>query len=103
MRLAARTDQNHKEIVNAFRKLGASVLSLASMGRGVPDLLVAKDWVTWLIEVKTLKGKETFDQVHFAIDWKGKREIVRTIADVESVVKRMQQESRGIDKLLLNS
>jgi len=103
MRTAARTDQNHKEIVNAFRKLGASVLSLASMGRGVPDLLVAKDWVTWLIEVKTLKGKETFDQVHFAIDWKGKREIVRTIEDVKSVVKRMQQESRGIDKLLLNS
>ena len=103
MRTAARTDKNHKERVAAFRKLGASVLSLASMGRGVPDLLVAKDWVTWLIEVKTLKGKETFDQVHFAIDWKGKREIVRTIADVESVVKRMQQESRGIDKLLLNS
>ena len=41
MRRAARVDSNHIEIVKAFRKLGCSVLSLASLGKGVPDLLVA--------------------------------------------------------------
>ena len=33
-------DANHKEIVDAFEALGASVLDLSDMGCGVPDLIV---------------------------------------------------------------
>jgi Holliday junction resolvase len=52
MRKYARTDRNHKEIVNALRSIGCSVLSLAALGKGVPDLLVARKYKTILIEVK---------------------------------------------------
>lgn len=40
MRRAARTDANQTAIVEALRKCGASVQSLAAVGKGVPDLLV---------------------------------------------------------------
>ena len=73
MRRNARIDKNHPEIVEAFRKLGASVLSLAPLGRGVPDLLVAIGGVTWLMEIKYKKGKENDLQIEWAENWKGAR------------------------------
>lgn len=51
-RYARRVDANHAEIVVALRAACYSVLSLAAMGRGVPDLLVARDGRAWLVEVK---------------------------------------------------
>ena len=90
MRRAARVDGNHAEIVDCFKKLGCSVLSLAPLGKGVPDLLVAIKGITWLVEVKMPKGKETADQIEFAATWKGCRAIVRDFAGVESTVKTMK-------------
>jgi len=52
MRRAARVDRNHQEIVTALRACGATVESLASMGGGMPDLLVARGGVNYLLEVK---------------------------------------------------
>lgn len=90
MRRAAKIDGNQTELVEAFRTLGCSVLSLAAVGKGVPDLLVATHGITWLVEVKMLKGKETLDQVEFAANWQGCRAIVRDVAGVETVVKTMR-------------
>jgi len=90
MRRNARIDKNHPEIVEAFRKLGASVLSLAPLGRGVPDLLVAINGVTWLIEIKSKKGKENDLQLEWAENWKGARAVVRDTQGVETVVKTMR-------------
>lgn len=52
MRLKARIDANHGEIVKALRQAGCSVQSLAQLGKGVPDLLVARNGKMWLMEVK---------------------------------------------------
>ena len=52
MRRAAKIDANHNEIVDALRSVGASVQSLASAGKGVPDLLVGHRHKTYLLEVK---------------------------------------------------
>lgn len=52
MRQAARTDQNQVEIVKALRQVGASVQSLAAVGKGCPDLLVSFRGRNHLIEVK---------------------------------------------------
>lgn len=52
MRRAARVDDNHLEIVEALTKAGASVTSLASVGRGVPDLLVSFRGRWHVLEVK---------------------------------------------------
>ena len=90
MRRAARTDTNHQEMVEAFRSLGCSVLSLAPLGQGVPDLLVAINGITWLVEVKSGKSKENKLQKEWAENWQGARVLVRDTQGVETVVKTMR-------------
>jgi hypothetical protein len=65
----ARTDSNQKEIVTALRSVGATVQSLAPVGQGVPDLLVAFRGVNYLIEVKTPTGKLNPIQTAFHANW----------------------------------
>jgi hypothetical protein len=67
----ARIDSNHKEIVAALRQAGATVVSLAAMKHGCPDLLVGYQGETILMEVKMPKGKFTPDQLDFIGKWKG--------------------------------
>ena len=66
MRRSARTDLNHAAIVGELRQLGCSVVSLASMGHGVPDLLVAIPGRSLLVEIKSSrKEKLTPDEKIF--------------------------------------
>jgi Holliday junction resolvase len=68
----ARIDTNHKEIVKALRDAGASVVSLASMKHGCPDLLVGYEGETLLMEIKKdSKARFTPDQLDFIAKWKG--------------------------------
>ena len=90
MRRAAKIDANQTELVEAFRRLGCSVLSLAAVGKGVPDLLVATRGITWLVEVKIPKGRENQKQLEFAENWQGCRAVVRDLSGVETVVKTMR-------------
>ncbi len=52
MRRAANVDGNHTRIVEALRKAGCTVQSLAQLGDGCPDLLVGVARRTFLLEVK---------------------------------------------------
>ena len=52
MRKYARVDSNHAAVVQALRKIGCSVQSLASVGSGCPDLLVGYHGHNYLLEVK---------------------------------------------------
>src|SRR5689334_13725370 len=56
MRHAAKTDSTQRAIVAALRAAGCSVLSLAAVAGGAPDLLVARSGRMWLIEVKRPAG-----------------------------------------------
>ena len=94
MRRAAKIDGNQTELVEAFRTLGCSVTSLAAVGKGVPDLLVSIKGITWLVEVKMPKGKETPDQVEFAASWQGCRAIVRDVAGVTTTVRIMSDQAQ---------
>ena len=91
MRRAARTDRNHSEVVEALRRCGATVQSLAAVGSGVPDLLVGFRGQTLLVEVKDgsrspSERKLTPDQVEWHDAWRGSP--VWVIHDVsEAVVK----------------
>ena len=51
-RYHAKTDGNHTDVVTALRSVGAGVQSLAMVGDGCPDLLVAFRGVWYLLEVK---------------------------------------------------
>lgn len=52
MRICGRIDGNQAQIVRALRQVGATVLSLADMGDGCPDLLVGFRGFNILLEVK---------------------------------------------------
>ena len=75
-RLAARIDTNHVAVVAALRKAGATVQSLAGVGKGVPDLLVGIRWKTALLEVKDgakvpSARRLTEDQLKWHAAWQG--------------------------------
>lgn len=81
-----RTDGNHGDIVDALRRSGALVLSLASLGRGVPDLLCWKAGTFVLVEVKQPKGTLTADQERFrAQGWPVR--VVRSAEDAIAALK----------------
>ena len=92
---AAKVDANHAQIVDCFKKLGCSVLSLAAVGRGVPDLLVATQGITWLVEIKSGKSKENLLQREWAENWLGARALVRDSQGVETVVKTMRSSTKN--------
>lgn len=98
MRRAARTDRNHLEIVAALRKVGCTVRSLAAVGQGCPDLLVAFTAidgrrVTVLMEVKDGKKrpsarKLTPDEARFFATWAGEAYVVTSVEEAIAVVTR---------------
>jgi Holliday junction resolvase len=73
---AAKIDANHEQVVSALRAAGASVQSLAGVGKGVPDLLVGFQGKTLLMEVKDgrktpSERRLTEDQVRWHGAWRG--------------------------------
>jgi hypothetical protein len=101
VRRYGKTDANHSEIVAAFRKLGCSVLSLAPLGRGAPDLAVGYGGITALVEVKDggkprSAQKLTPDQREFWDTWKGG---VRLVNGLDAVVETVELLKRWRDRL----
>lgn len=66
-----RRDGNHAEIKQALLACGCSVLDLADTGNDVPDLLVGRGRVSFLLEAKTAKGKERPGQAQARQSWRG--------------------------------
>lgn len=87
MRRAAKVDGNHTAIVKEFRRLGCSVVSLAAVGGGVPDLLVGLGGRNFLVEVKLPKGKVSELQKQWHEDWNGYATVVRSIEEVMDRVR----------------
>jgi len=76
MMRAAKIDANQKQIVTALRAAGATVQSLAGVGKGVPDLLVGYQGQTLLLEIKDGHKPPsarllTEDQLKWHGSWKG--------------------------------
>ena len=82
----AKVDLNQAAIVQALRDAGAVVQSLASLGKGVPDLLVSRDQRVWVVEVKGPKGTLTPDQIKWIAAWQSPVHIVRTAGDALRVI-----------------
>lgn len=90
---AAKIDANQVEIVKALRKIGCSVQSLASVGKGVPDLLVSNHkGDLFLMEIKDgnkppSARKLTPDQIEWHEKWKSDVHIVINIDQALSIVR----------------
>ncbi|CAB5217929.1 hypothetical protein UFOVP202_25 [uncultured Caudovirales phage] len=72
MSFAKKVDKNQADVVKALRDYGADVHLLHMVGAGIPDLLVAYEGQTILMEVKDGADKKfTPDQIKFIAGWKG--------------------------------
>lgn len=78
MRRAAKVDETHAGIRDALRKAGCSVFSCASVGGGVPDLVVGYRGFTALVECKTGSRAINERQSAFMNDWQGRAIVART-------------------------
>ena len=81
---AAAVDANQSDIVDAYRKAGATVTVLSRVGMGCPDLLVGHRGVNYLVEVKDgdkppSAQKLTPFQVDWHRDWRGQVSVVNSI------------------------
>ena len=98
MRRAAKVDANHGDVAGAFVAMGCSVRSLAAVGGGIPDLLVAAPGSgnTFLVEVKdgaksASRRKLTPDQQAFKDSWRGSILYVTDAKDVPTIVNAMRR------------
>jgi Holliday junction resolvase len=91
-RRAARIDQNQVAIVNGLRQAGCSVLSLAAIGGGCPDLLCGRQGVNLLIEVKNGRKSPsaralTAEQLEFLDSWRGTAVVVNSLEEALAMMK----------------
>lgn len=70
-RRASRVDANQSQVVSALRAAGASVLSLAPLGKGAPDICCGFRGVNYLFELKHGKGKTNDLQDTWHAEWRG--------------------------------
>ena len=87
MRKHARRDDNHRAIVDALRVLGATVLDLADVGGGCPDVLVGFRGKNVLLEIKDGRKPPsacnlTIAEAAFIERWRGDPvRVVESVAD----------------------
>ena len=86
MRRSAKVDANQAEIVEALRKIGATVHSTAAIGKGFPDIAAGWRGMTFLLEVKDgskppSARKLTEDERLWHENWRGHVEVVYSVED----------------------
>lgn len=81
MRRAARIDGNQREIVEALRAIGRSVMLLHREGDGVPDALVGNGYENILVEIKIPGGKLNPLQRKFFATWNGPKVVARSVEE----------------------
>lgn len=99
MRRDAKVDNTHKDIVNCLRELGFSVLSIAMVGRGAPDIVFARFGRVWMAEIKNgkLGWKLTPDQRKFHHLWNAQILIfdsVESVLEWERKLFRVEQSGK---------
>jgi len=87
MRRAAKADDNQPQIVKAFRQLGFSVAHTHTIGKGFPDIVVGRNGINTLVEIKDGKKVKsqkqlTADEKEFHENWRGTIIIIESVEDV---------------------
>jgi hypothetical protein len=93
---AAKVDRNHAEIAQALRQVGCTVLSLAAVGRGCPDLAVSRrDLGNLFVEIKDgkqppSKQRLTKAEQEFFDTWPGPAVVVRSVDEALAALVRIE-------------
>lgn len=93
-RRAAKVDDNQKQVVALFRKLGWYVLIISQL-KNCCDIIVSKDDVTIAIEIKDGKKqpsqrKLSEGEIKFRDEWQGKYELVICDKDVININEKLK-------------
>lgn len=107
-----RSDKNQSDVVDELRKRGFSVQILSGVGQGVPDLLIGKWEINFLVELKSGKKWMTDDEQVWHAKWKGHAIIASSVEEIveqfelyllhlkfgphSSVVKEKQNDSNDM-------
>ena len=94
-----KVDRNQRDIIDALKKAGCSVRSLAAVGDGMTDLIVGIAGKNLLLEVKdgeaapsrqkltpAQKRFHTFNPKHPDKYWQGQKAVVATVHEALAVV-----------------
>lgn len=103
MRANAKVDREHRQILDHLERRGFSTLSLAPLGRGAPDAIVASSIDTvHLLEIKTPGGRTSAAvgerQAKFRARWKGCVHVVYGKLDADRVLQLCEQEYRDASR-----
>ncbi len=84
-RYDAKRDANEQKIINALEAAFCSVVKINE--KDVPDLLVGKSGQTYLLEVKSERGRLSAGQDEFVRTWRGgPAVVVRTVDEALQAV-----------------
>lgn len=91
--MAKRIDDNQTEIVKGLRDIGATVQSLAPLGKGAPDLLCGHRGRNFLFEVKNpsqppSKRKLTDAETEWHQNWRGSVHTILNFGDALEIITR---------------
>jgi hypothetical protein len=100
MRRAAKIDTVQPAIVEALKKIGATVQSLGQVGSGCPDLLVGyMGRSNILLEVKTGNEQPNAGQLAWHQKWAGQVSVVRSAEEATLEVIRIATELDAVGQL----
>ena len=96
MRKYGKRDRNQPEIVKVLRRIpGVSVMDIASVGNGAPDLVAGYRGENWLFEVKSESGRKrkngglTPAEHAFAVNWQGQWSCA---SNVEEILRKIMRK-----------
>lgn len=86
-----RLDDNQNAIVKRLRQCCVSVQSLASVGKGCPDILVGFRGQNWLFEIKNpkqvpSKQRLTKDEQSWHDNWRGRVYVVSSFDRIAEII-----------------
>lgn len=99
MKFKAKVDANQPLIVAAFRRMGCSVAHIHTVGKGVPDIIIAMKCKTGtvckLVEIKDgdkVKSarKLTYHEQVFHEYWQDDIPIIKSVDDAINLVNRLK-------------
>lgn len=93
MAYAKKTDKNQASVVKKLREMGAIVVDLSAVGKGMTDLLVGFEGQTILLEIKDGADKKfTPAQIKFFATWTGGMLArVNSVQEAEDLLQSIKQ------------
>ena len=85
-------DGNQKEIIAKLRDCGMQAHSIASVGDGIPDVLVGYRGLTLVLEVKEPGENLTAAECKFVANWPGQHTVVTSFDEAFYAVTRHARE-----------